>query len=127
MDSETECPLNFRGERPDGIEVADTEDVADADADLYGDANVMIPQPANVLNPSADPVDNVQTTLTIGYTMKQKTYAAITGTVNVPAPQAWEPGKRYLYTLCFKLNEILFNPTVTDWVDVNVATINILD
>ena len=59
--------------------------------------------------------------------MKQGTNAAITGTVTVPAPQEWQAGKRYLYTLNFKLNEITFNPSVTDWVDVAVATINILD
>ena len=95
----------------------------DAAADLYGRAHVMIPQAANVL---ALPDDDVQTTLTVGYTMKQKDYAAISGTVTVAAPQAWEAGKRYLYTLNFRLNEILFNPSVTEWVDVAVETINIL-
>lgn len=114
---------------------------ADADADLYGEAVVMVPQPANVLvidtpavgtpgDPGYVPAtysDDVQTTLTIGYTMKQGDNAAIAGTVTVPAPQEWQAGKRYLYTLNFKLNEITFNPSVTDWVDVEVATINILD
>ena len=99
----------------------------DAAAELYGRALVMIPQPANVLDANAVPEDTVQTTLTVGYTMKQKNYAAISGTVTVPAPQEWLAGKRYLYTLNFKLNEILFNPSVTEWVDVNVQTINILD
>ena len=112
----------------------------DAEAELYGRAHVMIPQPANVLvvetpasgtpgEPGYTPAvysDAVQTTLTVGYTMKQKNYAAISGTVTVAAPQAWEAGKRYLYTLNFRLNEILFNPSVTEWVDVAVETINIL-
>ncbi len=59
--------------------------------------------------------------------MEQTGSAKITGTVNISKPQVWEPGKKYVYTLNFKLNEILFDPTVTDWVDVNVDTINILD
>ena len=93
-------------------------------AALYGDANVMIPQAANVY--VADPL-NEGTTLTVNYTMQQTNSAAITGNVTVRAAQEWQAGKRYLYTLNFKLNEILFDPTVTDWVDVAVSTINILD
>ena len=93
------------------------------------------------------------TKITINYTMEQYGSAAITGTVTVPAPWtkvkegdttydpaatdptdaeaakvlAWEPGKKYNYTLNFKLNEILFDPTVTNWVEVEMSTVNILD
>ena len=115
----------------------------DAAAALYGRALVMIPQPATADDPATTDV-NEATTITIGYTMKQKTYAPISGTVTVAAPWAkvkegsttydpaedilgWEPGKKYNYTLCFKLNEILFDPTVTDWIEVDVQTVNILD
>ena len=115
----------------------------DAAAALYGAANVMIPQNANSDNPAtADVLEG--TTITISYTMEQTNSAAITGTVTVAAPwtkvkegdtsydpagaiAAWEPGKKYNYTLNFKLNEILFDPTVTDWVEVEMSTINILD
>ena len=113
----------------------------DAAAALYGAANVMIPQAANKL---ALPDDDVQTTITINYTMEQTGSAAITGTVTVAAPwtkvkegatdydpaaevAAWEPGKKYMYTLNFKLNEIRFDPEVTDWIEVDMSTINILD
>ena len=123
----------------------------DAAAALYGSANVMIPQPAYVhvdaVGTPGDPgyvAEVVGTTITIGYTMEQTGSAAITGTVTVPAPwtkvkegstdynpaeaiAAWEPGKKYNYTLNFKLNEILFDPTVTDWVEVEMSTINIID
>ena len=92
----------------------------------YGVANVMIPQEANA-DDSATSAVIEGTTLTISYTMTQTGSAAITGTVVVPASQLWEAGKKYVYTLNFKLNEILFDPTVTDWVTVNVDTINILD
>ena len=98
----------------------------DAAAALYGDANVMIPQAKFADDPAT--VDVLEgTTLTINYTMEPKIGAAITGNVTVGAGQEWLEGKKYVYTLNFKLNEILFNPSVVDWVDVNVDTINILD
>jgi len=96
----------------------------DADAALYGDANVMIPQAAFADDPATTDVLE-GTTLTINYTMEPVSGAAITGDVTVGAGQEWLEGKKYVYTLNFKLNEILFN--VTDWVVVNVDTINILD
>ena len=112
------------------------EDITDS-YQVYGAAKVNIPQPANddksILDPS-DPeydVDDKGATLTIGYSMEQTGSAKITGTVTIADPflsvaaNAWEPGKKYNYTINFRLNEILFNPSVTDWVDVNVATINI--
>lgn len=123
----------------------------DAAAALYGAANVMIPQPAYIhadaVGEPGDPgyvAEVPGTKITISYTMKQKTNAAITGTVTVAAPwtkvkerntdydpaaaiAAWEPGKKYNYTLCFKLNEINFDPKVTNWVEVEMSTINIFD
>ncbi|MBQ7774275.1 MAG: fimbrillin family protein, partial [Bacteroidales bacterium] len=33
----------------------------------------------------------------------------------------WEMGKRYIYTLVFTLDEIFFEPSVTDWVDVTIG------
>ena len=123
----------------------------DAAAATYGDANVMIPQPAYVhVDESGTPGDPGYvaevpgTKITISYTMEQTNSDPITGTVTVAAPwtkvkegateynpaeaiSAWEPGKKYMYTLNFKLNEILFDPTVTDWVVVEMSTINILD
>ena len=104
---------------------------------VYGAAKVNIPQPANddksilaVDDPNYD-ADDEGATLTIGYSMKQGANAKITGTVTIADPflsneaNAWEPGKKYSYTINFRLNEILFNPSVTEWVNVNVETINI--
>lgn len=102
---------------------ATTQEAVKTVAD-YGVANVMIPQAANAY--VADPL-NVGTTLTINYTMKQYNSDEITGDVTVNAAQLWEVGKKYVYTINFKLNEILFNPSVTDWVEVAVTTINIYD
>ena len=102
------------------------------DYQVYGAAKVMIPQLANTLNPDATPdPDTVQATITIGYSMEQTGSAKITGTVTIADPflsvaaNQWEAGKKYNYTINFRLNEILFNPSVTDWVDVDVTTINI--
>lgn len=123
----------------------------DLAADLYGAANVMIPQNAykhvDAAGEPGDPgyvAEVPGTKITINYTMQQYGSAAITGTVTVAAPwtkvkegatdydpavavAAWEPGKKYNYTLNFKLNEINFDPTVTNWVEVEMSTVNILD
>ena len=37
----------------------------------------------------------------------------------------WEPGKHYVYTLVFGLDEILINPDVVDWEDVEVNEIEV--
>lgn len=36
----------------------------------------------------------------------------------------WEPGKHYTYTLVFDLDEILINPTVEDWTDVDAGEVS---
>ena len=107
-------------------------DGLDANAALYGDANLMIPQLAyNPVAQVGEPGDPgyvapvAGTTITINYTMTPATGAAQTNNVVVSAPQAWVAGKKYIYTLNFRLDEILFSPTATDWVDVVVSTINI--
>ena len=102
------------------------EDITDS-YQVYGAAKVNIPQAASVADDPATPAVIEGTYITVGYSMEQTGSAKITGTVNISKPQLWEAGKRYIYTLNFKLNEILFDPSVTTWVDVNVATINILD
>ena len=89
------------------------EDISNTAA-VYGAANVMIPQAANA-----------QTTITVNYTMTQTGSSPISGEVSVAAPQVWVAGSKYVYTLNFNLNEILFNPSVTDWATVTVDTIDI--
>lgn len=107
------------------------EDITNV-AQVYGAAKVNIPQPANIKAGELDPSDPLyvaadltETTITVGYSMQQTGSAKITGTVTISKPQLWEAGKKYNYTLNFRLNEILINPSVTDWVDMNVTTINI--
>lgn len=102
------------------------EDITDS-YQVYGAAKVNIPQAASVADDPATTNVIEGTYITVGYSMEQTGSAKITGTVNIAKPQVWEAGKRYVYTLNFKLNEILFDPTVTDWIEVAVDTINILD
>lgn len=71
------------------------------------------------------------TSLTIAYTQKGVNGTpTLTGqSVNVPlildgANTPWEPGKHYIYTVIFDLDEILINPSVADWEDVNVPVID---
>ena len=73
-------------------------------------------------------IPQIPTTLTINYT--QAAMGAATDltnqTVTVPlelddeANNFWEPGKHYIYTVIFDLDEILINPSVEDWEDVVV-------
>ena len=105
-------------------------------AALYGNPIVMIPQDANKLGDN----DTNQTTITINYTMAQggvetsdyievvapwlKVKEGPTDYNPAEAIPGWEAGKKYNYTLNFKLKEILFSPSVTDWVEVDLQTVN---
>ena len=71
------------------------------------------------------------TTATINFTQKAMngTPALENQTVTVPLVldgenTPWEPGKHYIYTVIFDLDEILINPSVADWEDVNVPVID---
>ena len=100
------------------------EDITDS-YQVYGAAKVNIPQAASVADNPATTNVIEGTYITVGYSMEQTGSAKITGTVNISKPQLWEAGKRYVYTLNFRLNEIKFAPEVSDWVEVAVSTINI--
>lgn len=54
----------------------------------------------------------------INYTVNYSATVAATATVTktIAASSQWEKGKKYTYNLAFGLDEILFNPSVTDWV-----------
>lgn len=73
-------------------------------------------------------IPQATTTVTVNYTQK-----ALAGTPELPDQSItislaldaeltpWEPGKHYVYTLIFGLDEILINPSVADWEDVNAG------
>lgn len=90
-------------------------------AQPYGSGVVVIPQTMDTEVVTTPTVS----TISIGYSLAQYGGAAITGTIEKPITTAWERGSKYVYTLTFKLNEILFNPSATDWVTVNADAISI--
>lgn len=74
-------------------------------------------------------IPQVPTSLTIKYTQKEINGSAelTNQTVTIPLnlssdakTNIWEPGKHYTYTIIFSLDEILINPSVTDWDEVEV-------
>ena len=76
-------------------------------------------------------IPQATTTVTVEYTQNalngtpelagQKVEAALVlDADNTP----WEPGKHYTYTLIFGLDEILINPSVEDWDEVEVGDID---
>lgn len=71
---------------------------------------------------------NANAKISIAYTLTQNG-KTIEGTVSpsIATADDWVAGKRYIYTLNFKLDEITFDPEVVDtgWVDVNVDAITI--
>ena len=70
------------------------------------------------------------TTVTINFTQNAMDGTPeLTGqTVTIPLTLAdndpWEAGKHYTYTVIFDLDEILINPSVEDWEEVTVPTID---
>ena len=70
------------------------------------------------------------TTVTINFTQNamEGTPKLENQTVTIPltleAGKDWEAGKHYTYTVIFDLDEILINPSVEDWEEVTVPTID---
>lgn len=79
----------------------------------YGDGVVVIPQTMDATSEIA-----------IGYALTQNG-KTIAGVVKRPITTTWVQGNKYIYTLTFSLNEILFNPSATDWVKVDSDSISI--
>lgn len=99
----------------DAYNEAITEEVAVLDKVENG--TVIIPQ--------------ATTTVTIEYTQNAVNGSAVLPDQKVTVPLTldedntpWEPGKHYIYTIIFSLDEILITPSVVDWEDVTVADKN---
>lgn len=91
----------------------------------YGDTNVVaIPQ-------TLATGTGTNAKLSIAYTLTQNgkdisgvVEPTIIATTNTEA-NTWESGKKYIYNITFKLDEITFNPSATDWVNVTTDAISI--
>ena len=79
---------------------------------------VIIPQPTTSIT-----IDYKQNALegTPALDNQQVTVDLVLDAENTP----WKPGKHYVYTLVFGLDEILINPDVVDWDDVVVNEIQV--
>ena len=82
------------------------------------DGTVVIPQATTTIT-----VDYTQNALegTPALDNQQVTVDLVLDADDTP----WEPGKHYVYTLVFGLDEILINPDVVDWDDVIVNEIEV--
>ena len=82
------------------------------------DGTVIIPQPTTTIT-----VDYTQNALegTPALDNQQVTVDLVLDAEDSP----WEPGKHYVYTLVFGLDEILINPDVVDWDDVIVNEVQV--
>ncbi len=100
---------------------AAAETATGANAATYGAPLLFIPQVASeaelVFTVSMLNTDDITYTTTINLDPELSAANAATG--------SWVLGKKYIYTLNFKLDEINFAPSITDWVDVVVETIDI--
>lgn len=77
------------------------------------------------------------TTITVNYTQNalegtpalenQKVTVDLALDAKVSEKNFWEAGKHYTYTLIFDLDEILINPSVEDWTDVDAGEIAVDD
>lgn len=63
----------------------------------------------------------------INYTVNYTTsiHSTVTVTKNIAASSTWEKGKKYTYNLQFSLDEILFNPEVSDWTNATAVSYDI--
>ena len=92
-------------------------------ADVYT-ASKSLDQKDNLVLPQAT------TTVTITFTQNAKNDApalanqVLTIPLTLDADQPWEAGKKYTYTIVFDLDEILINPSVDEWENVNVPEID---
>lgn len=88
-------------------------------AATYGAPLLFIPQTAA----TADVVFTVSMLNTddIEYTFN---IALNPATANNATATEWQMGKKYIYTLNFKLDEINFAPSINDWVEVQVSTVD---
>lgn len=100
-----------------------------------GDINTtMIARVAENVENGTVVIPQVPTTLTINFTqnamtedngdiatpeLKEQTLT-IPLELNNEEDNKWHPGKHYIYTIVFDLNEIVINPSVADWEDVIV-------
>lgn len=102
------------------ISAAAVETAQGNPAATYGAPLLFIPQTAAtadvVFTVSMQNTDDITYTTKINLDPELNVANATTG--------SWVLGKKYIYTLNFKLDEINFAPSINDWVEVQVSTVD---
>ena len=117
----------------DGFKYNDWAEEKTAPADYYvvKGGNIALTTTAEVVEDAAAGtvvLPQVPTTLTINFTQNEMEGTPALGAQTVTVPleldneedNIWHPGKHYIYTVTFDVDEILINPSVVDWEDVVV-------
>lgn len=88
-------------------------------AQAYGASTLMIPQAITATQNAS-----------VEFVVAQNGSDPITYTLPIPltcADNKWDLAKQYVYTVTFKMNEILFNPSITEWSDVISSSIDLYE
>ena len=115
----------------DGIQVGEWSEYAQPKAYVVYEGSQAVTEVATVVENVTNGtlvIPQATTSITIDYTQnalegtpalenQTLTLDLVLDTDNTP----WEPGKHYNYTLVFGLDEILINPSVADWEEVEVG------
>lgn len=123
----------------DGVQYTEWSDVKNAAAayEVVKAKNINLSTIARVAEDTENGtvvIPQVPTTLTINFTQNQmkdengneSTPELTQQTLTIPLEldneddNKWHPGKHYIYTIVFDLDEIVINPSVADWEDVIV-------
>lgn len=105
------------------VEVCPNDDASTA----FVESDVVLTTTDNLLN--KQPLFIPQTmagNLVVKYTIASTDGSKFTETKSIKLDglagnRAWQPGKKYTYTIIIGTSEILIDPTVADWVDVPVS------
>lgn len=121
---------DFVAEMGDGIQYEEWSNQSGSESIVVFEGSQMVTETMTDIETNAQGtivIPQSTTTLTIDFVQH-----GINGTTTLPATSLdlnldlkpkgtpWAPGKHYNYQITFTLNEILINPTVSDWTEVNL-------
>ncbi len=103
---------------------------SECDYKVTDDAPALAVTPVEVVNNGVLVIPQPTTTVTV--TFVQNTLSNVEQSLTIPLVldvehTPWEAGKHYIYTLIFGLDEILINPSVEEWEDVEVNDVPATD
>lgn len=112
---------NNTDNQTESLKYSDESIKLSSETQVYSSAMVMLPQ-------QLSRADTAETAISILYKMVQADGTIMDGTmvkVISTLQPSWEQSTKYVYTLNFNLNEITFNPEITDWTEISVNQIKV--